>query len=235
MFLSLTYLDILSLNSVKQIEGHRWESYVNVFNKLWEEMAWVDSFSSHILVRSQFSVENRFGLYISFSLWDISFPSSFLSIVFHQPVGTVGSAAVVAHVPDCFLGQTSRSRVKKPGKKTEGKICWRGRERRRERILQHYGASSIIQMATVPLHLFSLLDLNIKMVAPKEADIQRMKPTQRAKAEGAWLPRIPATAVNERETICATDGRTLKRGSIPVTFGLNSIRDRLRDCITNIE
>lgn len=52
-----------------------------------------------------------------------------------------------------------------------------------ERILMHYGDSSIIQMAAVPLHLFSLLGLNIKMSAPKDTDIQKMKATQRAKAE----------------------------------------------------
>lgn len=42
------------------------------------------------------------------------------------------------------------------------------RERKREWLLWHYGASSIIQMAAVPLHLFSLLGLNIKMAAPKK-------------------------------------------------------------------
>lgn len=65
-------------------------------------------------------------------------------------------------------------------------------------------------MAAVPLHLFSLLGLNIKMAAPKETDIHKMKPTQRAKAECAWLFCISAIAVDEQETIFATKCMTLK-------------------------
>lgn len=79
------------------------------------------------------SCQKRFGLYISFSLWDVflfhlpSFLSSSIGLL-----GLLESAAVVAHVPDCFLGQTSRSWVKKPRKKKEkrwkGKIWWGERE-----------------------------------------------------------------------------------------------------------
>lgn len=57
MFISLTYSDTLALMSVKQIEGHRRESCVKQFNKLWAEMASVDSFLSLILVCSHFFVK----------------------------------------------------------------------------------------------------------------------------------------------------------------------------------
>lgn len=155
-------------------------SYVKVFNKLCAEMALVDSFYPSFWSTATFLSRQIWPLCFFLSVRHL-FSSSFFSIFFHQPIGIVGLAAVVAHVPDCFLGQTSRS---KPGKKMEGKIWWRESERGGgERILQHYRASSIIQMAAVPLHLFSLLGLNIKMAAPKETDIQKMKPTQRAKAE----------------------------------------------------
>lgn len=43
----------------------------------------------------------------------------------------------------------------------------------RERILQHHGVSSIIQMAAVPLRLFSLLGLNTEAAKPKETDIHQ--------------------------------------------------------------
>lgn len=59
----------------------------------------------------------------------------------------------------------------------------KGVREKEERILLHYGASSIIQMDAVPLHLFSLLGLNTKMAATEETHIQKMKPAQRAKAE----------------------------------------------------
>lgn len=84
-----------------------------------------------------------------------------------------------AHVPGCFLGQTSRSRAE--GWRGAGGLGWwgyraKGVREKEERILLHYGASSIIQMDAVPLHLFSLLGLNTKMAAPKETEIQKMKP-----------------------------------------------------------
>lgn len=76
------------------------------------------------------------------------------------------------------------------------------------------------------------------MAAPKETDIQKMKPTQRAKGS-VYLtlstPLPPTAAADEPETICATDSATLKDGDIPVTFGLNSMKDRQRDCVNNIK
>lgn len=117
-------------------------------------------------------------------------------------------------------------------KRWKGKyVGERERKRRRESILQHYGASSIIQMAAVPLHLFSLLGLNIKMAAPKETDIQKMKPTQRAKAECTRLLASPPQHLmnaSQCSWLHDFDGR-----GIPVTFGLNSMKDRLRDCVIN--
>lgn len=59
---------------------------------------------------------NRSRFPISFPLWDIPFPFAF-SPIFHEPVGTTGLAALVAQVPDCFLGQTSRSMAEKKKKK----------------------------------------------------------------------------------------------------------------------
>lgn len=126
----------------------------------------------------------------------------------------------------------SGTNFKKLGWKKDGRENMLGRERERERILSHYGASSIIQMAAVPLHLFSLLGLNIKMAATKETDIQKMKPTQRAKAECAWLFTSEQQQSMNGETIYATG---FEEANIPVTYGLNSIKDRLRDCFISIK
>lgn len=98
-------------------------------------MASADSFSSLVLVSCHFPVKRDLAS-IFLSLCETflfhlpSFLSSSISLL-----GLLESAAVVAHVPDCFLGQTSRSWVKKPAKKKrwKGKIWWGGRERGRER------------------------------------------------------------------------------------------------------
>lgn len=64
--------------------------------------------------------------------------------------------------------------------------------------------SSIIQMDAVPLHLFSLLGLNIKMEAPKEADDDH-DPEDEAHAESkGWVCLthcISTTAAAEPETL----------------------------------
>lgn len=84
-------------------------------------------------------------------------------------------------------------------------------------------------MAAVPLHLFSLLGLNIKMAAPKETEDE-------ADAESkGWVRltfHISARAVDERETVYAAD---FEKEGIPVTYGLNSIKDRLRHWIISIK
>lgn len=157
-------------------------SYVKVFNKLWAEMALADSFYPTFWSTATF---------LSRQIWPLCF---FLSVR-HLFSFFLLFYLLPSAYWDCWIGccgstcprLLSGTNFKKPAwkkKKMEGKIWWRESERGGgERILQHYRASSIIQMAAVPLHLFSLLGLNIKMAAPKETDIQKMKPTQRAKAE----------------------------------------------------
>lgn len=139
------------------------ESYVKVFNKLQAEMALADSFHPPVLVHSHFSVKiDLASIYLSLSETSPS-PSSVFS---HQPVGVVWIGCSRSASPRLLSG----TNFKKAGwkiKKMEGKILWRERESVsvRQRILSHRGASSIIQMAAVPLHLFSLLGLNNKMAA----------------------------------------------------------------------
>lgn len=131
------------------------------------------------------------------------------SVLLHQPVGIGGSAARVAQVPDWFLGQTSRSQAGK----IDGREKW---WRDGESVNEERGSSS----ATEPLQLFkwplSLCTCSLCLVwilkwpTPKR-QISRRRISQRAKAERAWLLTFPATAVDERQTVCAADCVTLKR------------------------
>lgn len=126
-----------------------------MFNKLWAEMALVDSFYPSFWSIATFLSKQICILYFFLSVRHL-FPFSFFSIFFQPPVGTVGLAAVVAHVPDCFLGQTSRS---KAGEK-RGKIQSEGRERERS----ERGSCS----TTEPLQLFkwplSLCTCSLRLV-----------------------------------------------------------------------
>lgn len=78
-------------------------------------------------------------------------------------------------------------------------------------------------MAAVPLHLFSRLGLNIKMAAPK--DTSYPEDEAHAKSKGPSL----LDSSQRRRAEGSADRVTLNDGDIPVTFGLNSLKDGLRD------
>lgn len=80
------------------------------------------------------------------------------------------------------------------------------------RILSRYRVCSIIQMDAVPLHLFSLLGLNIKMEATKDTDDDH-DPEDEAHAESkGWMClthciSTAATAKAETVAVQLTAGR----------------------------
>lgn len=119
-------------------------------------------------------------------------PFPFSSI--HESVGMVGLAAVVAHVPDCFLGQTSRRRAW-GGKKGKNIECSGKRGRR------SCSSTEPLQLFKWPLSLCtcSLGSVWIlKWLPPKTPDNQKMKPTQRAK--GRVFLTLPSLDANEPGT-----------------------------------
>lgn len=113
------------------------------------------------------------------------------------------------------------------------------REKKGEKLLWHYRASSIIQMAAVPLLLFSLLGLNIKMAAPptspKKGQIFRRRSLcKKQTLEYAWLSHFCQSSWWAGDCRC-NQLRDFEEEDIPVTYGLNSIKDRLMDCIISMK
>lgn len=153
-------------------------------------MGLLDSFffSSIILVRSHFTVKvDLESIFLSVCETSLSFPSVF-SIFIHQPVEIVGLAAVVAHVPDCFLGQTSRSRAwGKKGKNVES----RGRE---ERERGSCSTTEPLQLFKWPLSLCTCslcLVWILKWLPPKRQISRRWSPRREQRAESTWLLAPP--------------------------------------------
>lgn len=174
-----------------------------MFNKLWAKMASVDSF--YPFWSKSTSVSKIFGLYISFTLKDISLFLLFFIYFSINPLGLLDQLLWIHMSQTAFW-----DKLQEAGKKKDAgeNMVERGR---REKLLWHYGASSIIQMAAVPLHLFSLLGLKIKMATPKKTDIQKTKLVRRARAGVCLTFHISAGAIDEQETVNATDCMTLKR------------------------
>lgn len=108
-FPSLTFPHKPTLNSLKEIEGHIREKPLECvyYRQRWPGPTII--FNDHLLSEAIWTCVSPASLPLPSFL-----PFPFCSI--HEPVGIVGLAAVVAHVPDCFLGQTSRRRA------------WRGRK-----------------------------------------------------------------------------------------------------------
>lgn len=179
--------------------------WVKVFNKIWAKMALVDSFYPSFWSKAT-SLSKKCLAPTFPSLWKKN-PCVFLFIFLHQPTGIVGSAAVDTHVPDCFLGQASRS--------------WSGdveenMDERKKKERSSSGATEPLQLFKWPLSLCTCslcLVWILKWPPPPPKNGRYSEDDARAMSKRLSMLdfHISARAVDEQETVDANDCVTLKR------------------------